>query len=107
MVREDQVLAAAMNIEALAEVFHRHRGALDMPARAPRPDLGFPESFPRFRRLPQGKVARFFLVEAVGIDTRAIDDRAKVFLRKLAVLRELRNAEVVRAVVGPVSVAFF
>ena len=33
MVRENQVAAAAMDVEGLAKEFPRHRGALDMPAR--------------------------------------------------------------------------
>src|SRR5690606_16431061 len=36
VVREDQVRAAAVDIDRAAEVVRAHRGALDVPARAPR-----------------------------------------------------------------------
>ena len=36
VMREDEVDAAAMNVEGLAEMGFRHRRALDMPAGTPR-----------------------------------------------------------------------
>src|SRR5262245_33624515 len=36
VVREDEVDAATVNVESLAEMGPRHRRALDMPARTPR-----------------------------------------------------------------------
>src|SRR5262245_16042018 len=36
VVREDEVDAAAVNVEGLAEMGSRHRRALDVPARTPR-----------------------------------------------------------------------
>src|ERR1035437_10435815 len=52
VMREDEVFAAGMNVEALAEVFHRHLRTLDVPARATGTDLGFPHRLAWFRRLP-------------------------------------------------------
>src|SRR5258708_33402443 len=43
MVREDQVDAARMNIERLAQILDRHDRALDVPAGAAGSELGIPE----------------------------------------------------------------
>src|SRR5689334_8732702 len=45
MVRENEVFAAAMNIERLREMFHRHGGAFDMPAGASAPPRALPRRF--------------------------------------------------------------
>ena len=52
VMRKDQVLAAKMDIQRVAEILHRHSGAFNVPARAPRPNLRFPFCLPRLWRLP-------------------------------------------------------
>jgi len=62
---KDQVLAAAMDIEGVAEIFSTHRRALDMPARSARTPGAVPGRFARLRPLPQDEVHRvsFLLVD--------------------------------------------
>ena len=50
VMREDQVLAAQVQIEAGAEQFHAHRAALDVPARPAVPPRTRPENRPIFWR---------------------------------------------------------
>jgi len=58
VVREDEVLTAAVNVQQIAKVTHGHSRALDMPAgssfakRAWKPDIGIA------RRLPKHKIQR-------------------------------------------------
>src|SRR5579862_3815371 len=52
VMRKDQVFAAGMDVEGFAQILHRHGGALDVPARTARSDLGLPRSFARLWRLP-------------------------------------------------------
>ncbi len=47
VVREDQVEAAAVDVELLAELAHRHGGALDVPARPAVAPTGWATSCPR------------------------------------------------------------
>src|SRR6266404_4140700 len=70
-----------------------------MPPWTSLPYLRVPEGFTRLRRLPQGEVADFFLIEAVGVHACAVFNRGQWFFRKLAVLGKLRDAEVIRTVV--------
>ena len=51
VVREDQVGAAAVDVEGLAEVAVRHGRALDVPARAARAPGALPRRLARLRRL--------------------------------------------------------
>src|SRR5512147_495972 len=65
MVREDEVDAAAMDVEGLAEMLPRHGRAFDMPAGTPRcRDAGRrrPRRLAWLRRLPQNEVHRVALV---------------------------------------------
>ena len=80
VMRKDEVLAAGMNIEALAEVLHRHLRALDVPARAAGADLGLPLRLARFRRLPQREVAGVVLVVLVHVHPRAVVHAGEVLL---------------------------
>src|SRR5207248_9672955 len=70
VVREDEVLPAAVHVEGGAQVLLRHRRALDVP---PRP-AGSPWALPgdglrlaRLRRLPERKIERVALAVA-GLD---------------------------------------
>ena len=108
VVREHQVFAARMQIEALAQVLHRHGRALDMPTRAAFTQSGLPTRFAcpvrsRLGCLPQREVAGRVLVVLVHIDARAVFDTREVLLGKFAVLRVARDAEVPRAALGLVG----
>src|ERR671937_2130337 len=61
VVREDEVLATPVDVEGVAEVAHRHRGALDVPPRTPGPPRTRPRRLVGLGRLPQREVARVSL----------------------------------------------
>ncbi len=71
MMRKCQVDPAGVNIQCLAEIFHGHRRALNMPARTSWPDRCLPELLPRFRRFPQRKIPRALFFIAIVVDSRA------------------------------------
>ena len=68
VVREDQVGAAALDVEGDAEVLQRDGGALDVPARAARAERA---AVPRRLALalgpPQQRVERVALARPVGV----------------------------------------
>ena len=70
VVREDEVVAAAVQVEALAEEVERHRRALDVPTRPARRPTASPTRARRLRGLPEREVhgLRFGLVD---VDARA------------------------------------
>ena len=70
VVGEDQVLAAAVDVQRLPQVAQGHDGALDVPAGAARPPGALPRRLARLRRLPEGKVHRV-LFALVDLDPRA------------------------------------
>ena len=105
VVRKDEVFAAEMDVEALAQVLHAHGGALDVPAGTAGTDLGVPALLAGFGSLPQGEVAGIVFVVFVDVDARAVGHAGEVLLAELAVRREAGDAEVVRAFVGAIGVA--
>ena len=62
MVGEDQVRAAAMNIDRLAQIGLDHGGAFQMPARAAIAPLAGPGRLALLRRLPQHEIGRVALI---------------------------------------------
>src|SRR5208283_5117759 len=70
MMGEDQILAAAMNVERLTQMLEPHGGALDMPARPTRSPRAFPSRLSRFGSFPQCKVKRVVLA-LIDIHARA------------------------------------
>src|SRR2546430_17035165 len=58
MMRESQIGAASMNIDALTEVPHHHSTTLDMPTWPPRPPWALPCWLARSLGLPQHKIQR-------------------------------------------------
>src|SRR5512147_2650386 len=98
MMREDKVFATSVNIERFAQLLHGHDGALDVPAGASRTYGRLPEMLAGFRRFPQREVARIVLFVFVNVDPRPVFHTSEIFLGKLAVFGELRDAEVVRTV---------
>jgi len=95
MVRKDQVDAAAVDVEGLAQMLPRHRRAFDVPAgTAGRPDSRRrrPCGLARLRGLPQHEVHRVALIGR-HIDTRARDHLVERALRQPAVVGHRGHAE--------------
>lgn len=62
MVREDQILSAAMDVDGLTQELADHRGAFDMPAGAAFAPRRLPIRLPFFCRFPQRKVHGVFFL---------------------------------------------
>src|ERR1043166_3495976 len=100
VVREDEVYAAGVDVEGLAEILHGHRGALDVPAGAALAERRLPGRLVRLLLcLPEREVARVLLLVLVGVHALAGagDVAREVDLRELAVVGERADAVVVRA----------
>src|SRR5262245_53633015 len=97
-MREDQVLSTGVNIEGLAELFHAHGRALDVPTGAAFTPGCIPDSAHAAVffacGLPECEVARIFFPVFVGINSAASGEaRAGTYIleldaRELTVLRE-------------------
>src|SRR5512133_333495 len=72
VMREDQVVAAAMDIDLLAQVTQVHRRALNVPARPSLAPGAVPTGLARLGRLPEGEIT-FVLFVLAGGYTRAGD----------------------------------
>src|SRR6266851_8588461 len=66
VVRKDQVDAAAMNIEDLAEIGGAHGRALDVPARTSPAPWAFPSGLIAGRLLPQHEIERTLFMRIDG-----------------------------------------
>ena len=104
MVREDEVAAAAVEIELLPKVFQRHRRALDVPAWTSLAPGAVPGRLARLRRLPEREVHRVMLA-LVDLDARARLHVLELPAAELAVAVELFDAVEDVAVVERVGVA--
>ena len=102
VVREDQVVAAAVDVERHAEQRARHRAALDVPARPPGAPRRLPLRFAGLRELPQREVERIALVLVLR-DARADEQLVDVLAAQRTVARERRDG-VVDAVFADVGV---
>ena len=107
VMREHEIHAPRVDVQRVAEVALAHRGALDVPPRAPAPERSVPcrpELFVlRMRLLPQCEIAHRLLVVLVGGDPRAGLQPGAVEVRQGAVLREAGDPEV-HITVGDVCV---
>jgi hypothetical protein len=106
VVHPHVVDAAGVDVEALAEVLHRHRRALDVPAGEPHAPRGVPLLQPRAAgraELPQGEVGRVALVRHVLHPPGGLQV-VEVEVGELGVAREGGHVEV-DAVVDHVGVA--
>src|SRR6266478_2650057 len=81
VVRKDEVLAAAVDVERLAEIAHGHRRALDVPARPPRAPWTRPRRLVGLGHLPQREVAGVTLALVDG-DARGGQQLVEVDARK-------------------------
>ena len=89
VVREHEVVAAAVDVEALAEDLERHRRALDVPARPARAPRRVPGRLARLRRLPQREVDRAALrARRPRRARRALEQLVERAVRQRAVVRE-------------------
>ena len=98
VMREDQVDAAGVDVERLAQVLDGHHGALDVPAGAARADRRLPERLAFLGRLPQREIARVGLLVLVHVHARAGQVAAEIVVRELAVPGKRGDAEIDRAV---------
>src|SRR6266542_2403197 len=73
VVREDEVGAAAVDVEGLAEVPGGHRRALQVPARAARPPRRLPLRLAGLGALPQGEVQRVALAATLLARAHLVD----------------------------------
>ena len=91
VVREDQVVAAAVDVERLAEIAVRHRRALDVPARAARAPRARPTTArPAWRAFHSAKSSGLVLL-LVDLDARARLQIVELCARELAVRGKLAD----------------
>ena len=95
VVREHEVVAAAVEVEPLAEQVERHRRALDVPARPAPAPRRVPRRLTGLRRLPEREVDRVAL-GLVDLDAGAggLEQLLERAVRQRAVRRERRDVEV-------------
>ena len=93
VMRENEVSAAAVNVDCVADIVARHRRALDVPARSALAERRIPVRLAGFRCLPHGKIHRVALFLA-DFDTRTRLQIVERLVRELAVLVEFRGFKV-------------
>ena len=103
VVREDEVLPAAVDVDTLTEVAQGHRGALDVPAGASASPRALPRRLAGLGGLPEREVHGVLLLHA-RLDARPCPHRVQRAVAELAVLLVAADAEVDVAV-GLVGVA--
>jgi hypothetical protein len=64
VMREDQVVAAAVDVDLFAQELHAHGRAFDVPARPALAPGALPARLARLRSLPEGEVALLQLLLA-------------------------------------------
>src|SRR5438477_12408078 len=67
VVRKCQVYSTGVNIQGLAQIFHGHGGALNVPAGPSAANRGFLEVFSRFWRFLKRKIPRDIFLYAIVI----------------------------------------
>ncbi|MPM91663.1 hypothetical protein SDC9_138794 [bioreactor metagenome] len=99
MMRENQVAAAAMDVDSLAKMLADHGGALDVPAGAALAPRRLPEGLTGFGGLPEREIKRVLLVFR-DVDAAAGFEILNRHVRKLAVLVKFAAAEIDAALRG-------
>ena len=89
VVREDEVGAAAVQVERRPVLVHRHRRALDVPTGPADAERRAPRGLVRERRLPQHEVERGAPVRVVGVAAACPGELQHLLL---AVVRQLPEA---------------
>src|SRR5215204_6470393 len=100
-MRELQILPTGVDVEGFAEIFHRHRGTLDMPAGPPAAERCVPPGFLVLAdKFPKSKIAGVLLLVLVRIYPLAAagDIAGKIDLRQLSILGKRRDPVIDRAV---------
>src|SRR5215471_19490352 len=105
-MREDEILASGVKVKTLAQFFHRHDGAFEMPAGASRADCRIPRGFARLGGFPDREITGAVFVVLVYVDAGAVQHAAEIFFGKLAIPGEFGDAEIVRTVVAAVRDSF-
>ena len=105
VVREDEVDAAGVQVEARPEVAHAHGRALDVPARPTLAEARRPAGLSRLGAFPDREVAHVVLVVLIALDAFADPLVGRVEPRQPAVARPARDPEEDRAVIGPIRMA--
>jgi hypothetical protein len=107
VMRKHEVFAAGVEIEGVAEIFHCHGGAFDVPAGAAVAERRIPRSLGGVVRglggFPESEVTCGVFFILVEVDAGAVFDAGEIFLGELAVGGEARDAEVPAAVLGLVG----
>ncbi len=104
VVRELQVLAAAVDVDGRAQVAVHHRGALGVPARAALAPGRVPHGLAGLGGLPEGKVERVALL-VIGLDAGTHLEVVDVATRDGAVAGIAAHGEVDVAIAGGVGMA--
>src|SRR3546814_20446206 len=86
VVREDQVGAADVDVEGLAEIVRAHRRAFDVPAGSPPAPRTVPARCIGIRGLPEDEIRRILLVRR-HLDTRPGKPVVAVSAREAAIIR--------------------
>ena len=106
VVREDQILAAGVNVDLLAQIFLGHHGALDVPAGTALAPVGLPVGLALLLRLPEHEVGRVALALLTG-DFQLTETGlqvVQVLVGQLPVLLKGCGAEIDGSVLGHVGV---
>ena len=77
---KDKVFAAGVQVEAGAELLHRHDRALDVPAGTAGADGGIPRGFAGLGSFPEGEVAGAVFFVFVDVDAGAVGHAGEIFL---------------------------
>ena len=93
VVREDEVLTPAVEVEALPEEGERHDDALGVPAGPAGAPRGRPRGLARLRLLPEGEVERRPLL-LVHLDSRTRAQRVEALVGQQPVVRDGRDREI-------------
>ena len=103
MMRENEVAAAAVEVEGVAEVFVAHGRAFDVPARTAFAPGAVPRRFTRFRAFPEGEVHGVVLA-VVDFDAGAGHHVVEAAAAQFAIVGELFDA-VIDVVVDDIGIA--
>ncbi len=113
VVREDQIDAAAVEVEGFTEIFANHRRAFEVPARASFPPGRGPEIFAILGAagLPEHEVADTLFFVFIGIGALGLGatelELTFVEVGEFSVFRKRSDVEIDRAVLRGIGVAFF
>ena len=109
MVRKDEILAARVNVDSLAQMLARHGAALNMPAGAAGAVGAVPIGLAGLCRLPHGKICRVLLqivLQCMAQAAVTAFQLIQIQVRELAIFLKLARTEINIAVFGHIAVAF-